>query len=79
MIKNEPFKSSREYDYSDEEKAEIIEKERIKREAKEKAEREFEERKRTPGYCRLCGAENAEYISFEGMWLCEDCYWDSKY
>ena len=79
LVKNEPFKASREYEYSDEEKAEIIEKERIEREAKEKAKRELEERKRTPGYCCLCGAENAEYIPFEGMWLCEDCYWDSKY
>ena len=79
LVKNEPFKASREYEYSDEEKAEILEKERIEREAKEKAERELEERKRTPGYCCLCGAEHAEYIPFEGMWLCEDCYWDSKY
>ena len=79
LVKNEPFKASREYEYSDEEKAEILERERIEREAKEKAERELEERKRTPGYCCLCGAEHAEYIPFEGMWLCEDCYWDSKY
>ena len=78
LVKNEPFKASREYDYSDEEKAEIIEKQRIEREAKEKAERDFEERKNTPGYCRFCGSEHAEWIPFEGMWLCEDCYYDLK-
>ena len=79
LILNEPFKASREYEYSDEEKAKIIEQERQQREAKEKAERELEERKRTPGYCSLCGAEHAKYIPFEGMWMCENCYWDSKY
>ena len=30
-------------------------------------------------YCRMCGAEHAEWIPFEGMWLCESCYYDLKY
>lgn len=25
------------------------------------------------------GDEHAEWIPFEGMWLCEDCYRDLKY
>ena len=79
LIMNEPFKASREYEYSDEEKAEILEKERKEREAKERAERELWERKHTPGYCNFCGAEHAEWIPFEGLWLCESCYYDLKY
>ena len=79
LIMNEPFKASREYDYSDEEKAEILEKERKEQEAKERAERELLERKNTPGYCYFCGAEHAEWIPFEGMWLCSDCYYDLRY
>ena len=79
LIMNEPFKASREYEYSDEEKAEILEKERKEQEAKERAERELWERKNTPGYCHFCGAEHAEWIPFEGMWLCESCYYDLKY
>ena len=53
-----------------------------KRKAEEEEERkrqELEERKNTPGYCRLCGAEHAEYIPFEEMYLCRDCYYDMKY
>ena len=79
LIMNEPFKASREYEYSDEEKAEILEKERKEQEAKERAERELWERKHTPGYCNFCGAEHAEWIPFEGLWLCESCYYDLKY
>ena len=48
-------------------------------EEKEKAARELEERKHTPGYCRYCGSEHAEYIPFEGEWMCEDCYYDIHY
>ena len=79
LIMNEPFKASREYEYPDDEKAEVLEKERKEREAKEKAERELEERKHTPGYCRYCGSEHAEYIPFEGEWMCRDCYYDMHY
>ena len=79
MIKNEPFKASLEYDYSDEEKAEILEKERKEQEAKKQAEIELWKRKNTPGYCHFCGAEDAEWIPFEEMWLCESCYYDLKY
>ena len=63
--KYEPFKAIREYDYSDEEKKVIIEKEQRKREEEERKRKELEERKNTPGYCHLCGAERAEYIPFE--------------
>lgn len=79
LILNEPFKASREYDYSDEEKKVIIEKEQRKREEEERKRKELEERKNTPGYCHLCGAEHAEYNPFEGMYMCDECYWDSKY
>ena len=79
LIMNEPFKASREYEYPDEEKAEILEKERKELEEKEKAARELEERKNTPGYCRYCGSEHAEYIPFEGEWMCRDCYYDMHY
>ena len=47
LIMNEPFKASREYEYPDEEKEEIIEKKRKELEEKEKALRELEERKHT--------------------------------
>ena len=78
LIMNEPFKASREYEYSEEEKAKIIENERKKQEEKEKLSLELLKRKNTPGYCNLCGAEHAEYIPFEGIWMCNNCYWDSK-
>ena len=57
----------------------ITEKKRKELEEKEKAARELEERKHTPGYCRYCGSEHAEYIPFEGEWMCEDCYYDMHY
>lgn len=79
LILNEPFKAIREYDYSDEEKRVIIEKEQRKREEEECKRQELEKRKNTPGYCHLCGAEHAEYIPFEDMYMCHQCYWDSKY
>lgn len=79
LILNEPFKSSREYEYSEEEKMAIIEKERKEKEEKERAERELQERKNTPGYCHLCGAKDAYWNPFEGMYMCSDCYYDSKY
>ena len=48
--------------------------------AKERAEQELWERKiQLPGYCRLCGAEHAEWIPFEGnvvVW--KDCYFDIR-
>lgn len=79
LILNEPFKATRDYDYSEEEKKEILEKERIANELKQQQIEEWEKRKNTPGYCSICGAEHAEYIPFEGRYLCHDCYWDSKY
>lgn len=75
---NQPFKASRVYDYSDDEKKNILEEERKIQEEKERKQQELEERKNTPGYCRFCGAEHAEYIPFEEMWLCQDCYYSLK-
>lgn len=66
------------WDYTDEEKEQL----RLEAEEKERKEREaaeeLERRKHTPGYCRLCGAENAEYIPFEEMYLCRNCYYDMR-
>ena len=78
---NEPFKCSDEYDYSPEEKAEIIKKEKEERRIKELEELEI--RKRTDGYCDLCGCK-AEFVmdpyqyEMYGIktyrWLCPSCY-----
>ena len=61
------------------EKEAIAEAKRIAEEEEERKRQELEERKNTPGYCRLCGAPDAEYIPFEEMYMCRDCYYDSKY
>lgn len=84
LIDNEPFKCSDEYDYSDEEKAEIIRKEKEAEEERQRRLWEIEERKRTPGFCSCCGSEHAEYVidpfDYEinnqrnYRWLCTDCY-----
>lgn len=29
--------------------------------------------------CVVIGAPDAEYNPFEGMYMCDECYWDSKY
>ena len=50
LILNEPFKATRDYDYSEEEKKEILEKERIANELKQQQIEEWEKRKNTPGY-----------------------------
>ena len=63
----------------DEEKKAIIEAKRIAEEEEERKRQELEERKNTPGYCRICGAPDAEYIPFEEMYMCKDCYYDFKY
>lgn len=75
----DPIDLNDSWDWTDEEKAAIAETKRIAEEEEERKRRELEERKNTPGYCHLCGAENAEYIPFEGMYMCRDCYWNSKY
>ena len=80
---NEPFKCSDEYDYSPEEKAEIIRKEKEKEEKRIKELEELEIRKHMDGYCDLCGSK-AEYVmdpyqyEINGIvtyrWLCPSCY-----
>lgn len=71
----DPIDLNESWDYTDEEKEQL----RLEAEEKERKEREaieeLERRKHTPGYCRLCGAENAEYIPFEDMYMCRDCFY----
>lgn len=75
----DPIDLNESWDWTDDEKAAIAEAERLKQEEAERKRIELETRKNTPGYCHLCGAEHAEYIPFEGMYLCENCYYDMKY
>lgn len=75
----DPIDLNESWDWTDEEKAAIAEAKRLADEEEERKQLELEERKNTPGYCRLCGASDAEYIPFEDMYMCRDCYYDSKY
>ena len=75
----DPIDLNESWDWTDEEKAAIAEAKRIAEEEEERKRQELEERKNTPGYCHLCGAPDAEYIPFEEMYMCRDCYYDSKY
>ena len=75
----DPIDLNESWDWTDEEKAAIAEAKRLAEEEEERKRQELEERKNTPGYCRLCGAPDAEYIPFEEMYMCRDCYYDSKY
>lgn len=75
----DPIDLNESWDWTDEEKAAIAEAKRIAEEDEERKRQELEERKNTPGYCRICGAPDAEYIPFEEMYMCRDCYYDSKY
>ena len=80
------FRASDPYDYSDEEKAEILRKKAEEEERKRKYLEELERRKNTPGFCSRCGAEHAGYVPnpyYRDMygdihyeWLCDDCYND---
>lgn len=79
LYNTDPIDLNDSWDWTDEEKAAIAEAKRIAEEEDERKRRELEERKNTPGYCHLCGAPDAEYIPFEDMYMCKDCYWDSKY
>ena len=72
----DPIDLNESWDWTDEEKAEIAEAKRLAEEEEERKRQELEERKNTPGYCRLCGAPDAEYIPFEEMYMCRDCYYD---
>ena len=75
----DPIDLNDSWDWTDEEKAAIAEAKRIADEEEERKRQELEERKNTPGYCHLCGAPDAEYIPFEEMYMCRDCYYNSKY
>ena len=79
LYNTDPIDLNDSWDWTDEENAAIAEAKRIAEEEEERKRRELEERKNTPGYCHLCGAPDAEYIPFEDMYMCKDCYWDSKY
>ena len=74
-----PIDLNESWDWTDEEKKKIIEAKRIAEEEAERKRQELEERKNTPGYCHLCGAPDAEYIPFEEMYMCKDCYYNMKY
>jgi hypothetical protein len=82
----DPIDLNTSWDYTDAEKEAIrvqIEDIRAKKQA---AAEELEERKRTPGYCSVCGCEGAAYVAdpyYEEMcgtrnmvWLCPSCYHD---
>lgn len=79
LYNTDPIDLNESWDWTDEEKAAIAEAERLKQEEAERKRIELETRKNTPGYCRFCGAEHAEYIPFEEMYLCRDCYYDMRY
>lgn len=78
------FRCSDPYDYSNEEKEEILKKKAEEEERKRKYMEELEKRKHTPGYCECCGEEGAEYIPdpydydmynvINYRWLCGKCY-----
>lgn len=84
LYKNEPFKCSDEYDYTEEEKQEIIRKEKEAEEERQRRLAELERRKETPGFCSCCGSEHASYVLdpfqleingiHEMRWLCDFCY-----
>lgn len=79
LYNTDPIDLNESWDWTDEEKTAIDEAKRIAEEEEERKRQELEERKNTPGYCHLCGASDAEYIPFEEMYMCRDCYYDSKY
>ena len=83
----DPIDLNTSWDRTDEEKTSIREQiEKIRAEKRAAAE-ELERRKRTPGFCSVCGREGAEYVAnpyAEEMygeihmeWLCPDCYHDA--
>ena len=83
----EPIDLNTSWDRTPEEKAAIkMEIEKIRAEKQAKRE-EFERRRRTPGYCSVCGCEHASLVAdpyAEEMfgekrmvWLCPECYHDA--
>lgn len=80
------FRASDPYDYSEDEKQEILRKRAEEEERKRQYKEELYKRKHTPGYCCRCGCEGASYVrnpyywdmynESHYEWLCDRCYED---
>ena len=80
------FRASDSYDYSEDEKQEILRKRAEEEERKRQYKEELYKRKHTPGYCCRCGCEGASYVrnpyywdmynESHYEWLCDRCYED---
>lgn len=80
------FRASDPYDYSDEEKQEILRKRAEEEERRRQYKEELEKLKHTPGHCSRCGSAGAEYVKYpydwdmygneNYAWLCDNCYSD---
>lgn len=80
------FRASDPYDYSEDEKQEILRKRAEEEERKRQYKEELYKRKHTPGYCCRCGCEGALYVrnpyywdmynESHYEWLCDRCYED---
>ena len=80
------FRASDPYDYSEDEKQEILRKRVEEEERKRQYKEELYKRKHTPGYCCWCGCEGASYVrnpyywdmynESHYEWLCDRCYED---
>ena len=80
------FRASDPYDYSEDEKQEILRKRAEEEERKRQYKEELERLKHTPGYCCRCGCEGASYVrnpyywdmynESHYEWLCDRCYED---
>ena len=62
VLSIEPFKPSYPYDYSDEEKSEIIRKREEEERRRKEYEVELDRLKHTPGHCECCGSANADWV-----------------
>ena len=80
------FRASDPYDYSEDEKQEILRKRAEEEERKRQYKEELYKRKHTLGYCCRCGCEGASYVrnpyywdmynESHYEWLCDRCYED---
>ena len=80
------FRASDQYDYSEDEKQEILRKRAEEEERKRQYKEELYKRKHTPGYCCRCGCEGASYVrnpyywdmynESHYEWICDRCYED---
>lgn len=80
------FRASDPYDYSEDEKQEILRKRADEEKRRRQYEEELERLKHTPGYCCRCGCEGASYVrnpyywdmynESHYEWLCDRCYED---